>query len=92
MIKTVNIVGHEFDALPGHVVVNGRGSGSNLRSATCAALRAMLKDQRLRGRHIGSFKLSVVVIAERAHEPESQTSKHCDAGAMNDMRFGDGGE
>lgn len=28
----------------------------------------------------------------RQQERESQTSKHCDAGAMNDMRFGDGGE
>lgn len=25
-------------------------------------------------------------------EPESQSSKHCDAGYMNDVRFGDGGE
>jgi hypothetical protein len=64
-MKVVNIIGHEFDALPGHVTVNGRGSGSTLQSATCDALRELLKDQRLRRKHIGSFKLSVVVIADR---------------------------
>jgi hypothetical protein len=64
-MKIVNIIGHEFDALPGHVTVSGRGSGSSLRSATCDALRELLKDPRLHRKHIGSFKLSVVVIADR---------------------------
>jgi len=65
MVKVVNIIGHEFDALPGHVTVNGRGSGSTLRSATCDALRDLLKHPKLHRKHIGSFKLSVVVIADR---------------------------
>ena len=29
-------------------------------------------------------------VYEKDHEPESENSKHCDAGYMNDMRFGDG--
>jgi len=64
-VKLVNIIGHEFDALPGHVTVSGRGSGSSLRTATCDALRDLLKNTKLHRKNIGSFKLSVVVIANR---------------------------
>lgn len=64
-MKTVNIIGHEFDALPGHVIVNGRGSGSTLRVAVREAISDMLADARLHRKHIGSFKVSVVVIADR---------------------------
>jgi hypothetical protein len=64
-VKTVSVVAHAFDCLPGHVTVNGRGTGSTLRSATCDAIRDLLKDQRLRRKHINDFKLQVVVIADR---------------------------
>ena len=63
-MKTVHIVGHEFDALPGHIQITGRGTGSNLRAASCNALRDMFKDSRLRHKRVGSFKLSAVVVAE----------------------------
>lgn len=32
----------------------------------------------------------LIEIGEIESEPESESSKHCDAGYMNDMRFGDG--
>ena len=65
MKKTVQVIGHSFSCCPGHVVIEGRGSGSSLRVALCNAVRAMLKDERLRHRHINNFKLSVVVIADK---------------------------
>lgn len=69
-MKTVSIVGHAFDCLPGHVTIPARGVGSNLRVAVCDALRNMFDDKRLYRKHIGDFKLSVVVIADRKANDE----------------------
>lgn len=70
MIKTVQVLGHEFDSLPAHVTIAGRGCGHNLRVATIRAVSQMLDDRRLRHKQTGTFKLSVVVIAELSIAPD----------------------
>jgi hypothetical protein len=62
--KTVRVAGYEFDALDDKVIVTADGKGRSLRVATHRAVNAMFNDSRLRRKHIGSFKLSVVVIKE----------------------------
>jgi hypothetical protein len=64
-MKTVNVVAHAFDSLPGHVTISVRGRGFNLRAALCDAIREMFKDERLRRKRIDDFKLSVVVLTDR---------------------------
>ena len=64
-MKTVSVIGHSFDCLPGHVTISGRGTGSNVRTAVCHAVRVMFGDKRLHRKHVGDLKLSVVVIADR---------------------------
>ena len=59
-MKTVEIVGHSFDCLPGHVSVCARGQGSSLRVALCDAVRAIFDDPRLLRKRVHSFKLAVV--------------------------------
>jgi hypothetical protein len=66
MHKTVQVVGHQFDAVAAHVTVAARGSGGNLRIAVTRAIGALLSDPRLKHRQIGEFKMSVVVISDRA--------------------------
>jgi hypothetical protein len=56
-MKTVSVVAHAFDCLPGHVTLNGRGSGRNLRTAVCRAVASTLRDRRLRWKHVNDFKL-----------------------------------
>lgn len=65
-MKTVQIVGHAFDCLPGHITIAARGTGSNVRVAICDAVRDMFSDKRLHRKRVGDFKLSVVVIADKA--------------------------
>jgi len=67
--KTVQVLGHEFDGCAAHVTVAGKGVGHTLRVATQRAIENMFRDPRLRHKQIGTFKLSVVVIAERKAEP-----------------------
>lgn len=62
-MKTVQVIGHSFDGAPAHLTVEGRGSGQSLKSAARKAVGAMLADRRLRWKHIDSFKLTAVVIA-----------------------------
>lgn len=62
-MKTVQVIGHSFDGAPAHLTVEGRGSGQSLKSAARKAVGAMLTDRRLRWKHIDSFKLTAVVIA-----------------------------
>lgn len=64
--KTVHVVGYEFDSLPAHVKVSGRGSGATLRVACQRAIADLFTQHQLRHKQTGAFKLSVVVIAERA--------------------------
>ena len=66
--KTVQVLGHQFDALPAHVTVAGKGTGYNLRVATIRAVQNMMDDPRLRHKQIGEFKISVVVISDRAQQ------------------------
>lgn len=61
-IKTVHVLAHGFDCLPGHVTIGAYGSGSNLRAAVIHGVREALKDKRLSRKRIGEFKMSVVVI------------------------------
>jgi len=70
--KHVEVIGYEFDSLPAHVRITGRGSGATLRVALQRAIGSMFTKQNLRRKHIGGFKLSVVVIAER--EPDARVS------------------
>lgn len=67
-MKVVEIVGHEFDCLPGHVMIDGRGVGSSLRTAVCDAIRNMFSDRRLHHKRISEFKLSVIVLSDRKGE------------------------
>lgn len=62
--KTVQVLGHEFDACPAYTTVAGKGSGSSLSIAVRRAIDNMFADPRLHHRQIGTFKLSVVVTAE----------------------------
>lgn len=62
--KTVQILAHEFDSLPAHVTVSGRGSGANLRVACQRAIADIFKQASLRHKQTGMFKCSFVVIAE----------------------------
>ena len=67
MTKTVQVLGHAFDCLPGHVTIAGRGEGHNVRVATTRAIDNMFDDQRLYRKQVGEFRLSVVVISEKEH-------------------------
>ena len=60
-LKTVTVVGHTFDCLPGHVQITSRGSGADVRVAVCSALRLLMKDSKLCRKRVHSFKLSVIV-------------------------------
>lgn len=62
MTKQVTVIGHRFDALPGHVMVTGRGEGGTLRAALCDAVRAMLANPRLKRKRLGSFSIAVTVL------------------------------
>lgn len=64
-MKTVQVVGHAFDCLPGHVTISGRGSGSSVRVAVKKAIERMFEDDRLYRKQIGDFKMTAVVIADR---------------------------
>lgn len=65
MKKTVQILGHAFDCLPGHVTIPARGEGGTVRIATMRAVSSLFDDQRLRHKQIGDFKLSVVVVRDK---------------------------
>ena len=71
--KKVQVIGYEFDSLPAHVRITGRGSGARLRVAVERAIADMFRQRGLRHKQVtGSFKISVVVIAER--EPDARVS------------------
>lgn len=72
--KTVHVLGYEFDSLPAHVKVSGRGSGANLRVACQRAIADLFTQHQLRHKQTRAFKISVVVIAERSIEC---SSAHC---------------
>lgn len=59
MKKIVRVTGHEFNCLPGHAVVEAKGTGSSVCAALRSAVQTMLQDSILRGRHITSFKIIV---------------------------------
>lgn len=61
-MKNVSVVGYNFDCLPGHVRISGRGAGGTVRIAAMRALSNMMDDQRLSHKRIGDFKISVVVV------------------------------
>lgn len=64
MAKTVHLIAHAFDCLPGHVTITSRGEGGNLRIAVQRALAAVLSSEKIRGKRVGDFKISVIVIAD----------------------------
>lgn len=64
--KCVHVLGHAFDCLPGHMMIAARGHGSSVRVATREAVNSLFSDPRLRRKHVGNFKMSVVVIADKA--------------------------
>jgi len=77
-MKTVHVVAHQFDSLPGHIAVSARGTGANLRVATQRAISSIFRDKRLRYKQIGTFKISVVAIPERT----TVTLAHSELGAF----------
>lgn len=54
-MKSVAVMGHKFDCLPGHVLVSGHGRASNLRVACQRAIGNMLASKQLRGRRVKFF-------------------------------------
>jgi hypothetical protein len=67
--KTVEVIGYEFDSLPGHTRITGRGSGATVRVALQRAVGNLFS--KLRGKHIDSFKLAVVVRTVSKPEPDA---------------------
>jgi len=61
-LKTVSVVAHAFDCLPGHIQISGRGEGKQLRSAMFRAVSQVLRDPRLRWKHVNDFKMQIVVM------------------------------
>jgi len=64
-MKTVHVIGYQFDALPAHIKIPARGTGYNLRVAVTRAVDNLLSDDKLKHKQIGDFKMSVVVIADQ---------------------------
>jgi hypothetical protein len=64
-MKTVQIIGHQFDGAPSHLLVEGRGTGRSLKAATRDAVSKMFADPQLRWKHIDSFKMTAVVICDK---------------------------
>lgn len=62
--KTVCVLAHEFDCLAGHVTVSAITRGSSMAIAVRRGVSAVLLDHRMRCKHVGAFKLSVVLLAE----------------------------
>jgi len=60
--KSVKVVGSYFNCLPGHVTIEGTGFGATLRVAAQRAIANMLADARLRGKHVSTFRVGVVVL------------------------------
>jgi hypothetical protein len=71
--KIVTVVGHQFNCLPAHVQITGKGTGSSIRVAAMRAIESMICDRQLRHLSIGSFKMTASV----AHgtKPEKKTKK-----------------
>lgn len=63
--KTVSIVAHSFDCLPGHEQISARGEAGSVRVAIQRAVLSIFQDRRLRHKQINDFKMTVVVIADR---------------------------
>lgn len=75
-MKTVFVVGHAFDCLPGHVTIGKTNSGFNMRVAVARAVADVLSDERLKHKQIGEFKMTVVVIADRGGDDGTQQPRH----------------
>jgi ActR/RegA family two-component response regulator len=65
-MKTVRLTAYEFDSLPAHIEIVGRGSGRSVRIALRDAVTDVFCHERLRWQHIHSFKMSAVVVKETA--------------------------
>jgi hypothetical protein len=85
--KSVQVVGYQFDALPGHVRVAVRGTGNTLRIALQRAIGNLFRDPKLRRKRIDSFKLSVVVITERELPTGSEQALDPDRHDKNVCRY-----
>lgn len=83
-MKTVHVTGYQFDCLPGHVRIAGKGEGSSLRVAVLRAIGSMFNDPRLRHRQIDDFKISR---HENLLRAPSIGSREFREGDMNDLRF-----
>jgi len=60
-MKNVTVIGHTFGCLPGHVTIPARGSGGTTRVATIRAVSNLMDAEKLRGKRIREFKITVVV-------------------------------
>ena len=60
-MKHVEVVGFQFDSLPGHVTLSGRGEGTTLRIAVMRAVADMLHSDRVKHKRVSSFKIGVAV-------------------------------
>lgn len=90
--KTVHVLGYEFDSLPAHVKVSGRGSGATLRVACQRAIADLFTQHQLRHKQTGAFKLSVVVIAEtRNSDDEAQHGEAALRRLRSERHVEDGG-
>ena len=60
-IKVVTLEGTFPELVVKYMYQQGRGTGSNIRAAACAAMRDLLKKPGLRGRRISAAKLTMSV-------------------------------
>ena len=60
-VKVVTLEGSFPELVVKHMYQQGRGTGSNIRAAACAAMRDLLKKPGLRGRRITSAKITMSI-------------------------------
>jgi hypothetical protein len=74
MEKNVHVAGYEFDCLPAHIRLYGRGKGASLRVACQRAVADLLCCRELYRKHARSFKIAVIV----GHVPAVPASNKID--------------
>jgi len=60
-MKIVSATAHQFNSLPGHITIAGRGTGTSVAIAAGRALDAIFGDARLYHKRIETFKVTFAV-------------------------------
>ena len=67
-VKVVTLEGSFPELVVKSMYQQGRGEGSNIRAAACAAMRDLLKKPGLRGRRISAAKITMSIGTRDAEE------------------------